>query len=81
MSAIAEKIFDEDRPRWLHHRGTHPNLETYPKIEMSHLAEKIFKDHASSILGDLSLSQLIRETAGTSVGRVIGFRKASTLSK
>ncbi|MFL2697270.1 MAG: YdcF family protein [Acidimicrobiales bacterium] len=28
-----------------------------------------------------SFSQLIRETAGTSVGRVIGFRKASTLSK
>ena len=28
-----------------------------------------------------SFSQLIRETAGTSVGRMIGFRKASTLSK
>ena len=28
-----------------------------------------------------SFSQLIRETAGTSVGRVIGFRNASTLSK
>ena len=28
-----------------------------------------------------SFSQLIRETAGTSVGRIIGFRKASTLSK
>ena len=29
---------------------------------MSHLAKKIFEDHKSSILGDLSLSQLIRET-------------------
>ena len=28
-----------------------------------------------------SFSQLIRETAGTSVGRMIGFRKASNLSK
>ncbi len=41
---------------------TLPNLEAYPKIEMSHLAKKVFEDHSSSILGDLSLSQLIRDT-------------------
>ena len=28
-----------------------------------------------------SFSQLLRETAGTSIGRIIGFRRASTLSK
>ena len=30
---------------------------------------------------DSSFSQLIRETVGTSIGRVIGFRRASTLSE
>tara|TARA_B100001079_G_C16190071_1_gene416804 strand:- start:14 stop:610 length:597 start_codon:yes stop_codon:yes gene_type:complete len=28
-----------------------------------------------------SFSQLVRETAGTAIGRIIGFRRASTLSK
>ena len=30
---------------------------------------------------DSSFTQLVRETIGTSVGRVIGFRRASTLSE